>query len=91
MTDRSRPGLGIDCSDLVELVTDYLEGVLEEPLRAEVEAHLALCDGCEAYLDQLRSTIAVLGYVPVESIRPEARVELMSAFRTVYPQGEPIA
>ena len=64
---------------------------MEEPLRAEIEAHLALCEGCEAYLEQMRSTISALGYVPVQSISPQARDELLSAFRSVHPQGEPIA
>lgn len=81
MTDRSRPGLHIDCADLVELVTEYLEGALDEPVAAEIEAHLDLCPGCDAYLAQMRETIQVLGHVLVESLSDEAVAELMSAFR----------
>ena len=39
-------GAALPCNVLVEIVTDYLEGVLDEATRAEVEAHLALCRGC---------------------------------------------
>ena len=81
MTDRSQPGLRIDCADLVELVTEYLEGVLDKPTAAEIEAHLALCPGCDAYVAQMRETIQVLGHVPVESLSDEAVAQLMSAFR----------
>lgn len=84
MTDRSRPGLSIDCADLVELVTDYLEGVVDEPLRAEIESHLALCPGCDTYLAQMRETIRAVGHVPPESLSPAATAELMAAFRTFH-------
>ncbi len=81
MTDRSQPGLRIDCADLVELVTEYLEGALDEPTAAETEAHLALCPGCDVYIAQMRKTIQVLGHVPVESLSDEAVADLMAAFR----------
>jgi hypothetical protein len=61
------------------------------PLRAEIEAHLALCDGCDTYLDQMRSTIAVLGHVPVSSLSEQAKDELMTAFRGIHTRKEPSA
>jgi anti-sigma factor RsiW len=91
VSDRSQPGLAIDCAEVVELLTDYLEGALDEPVRAEIEAHLALCEGCDTYLTQMRSTIDVLGHVPVESLTERARNELWSAFRDVHAGREPIA
>jgi anti-sigma factor RsiW len=84
VSDRSLPGLAIDCAEVVELLTDYLEGALQEPVRAEIEAHLALCDGCDAYLAQMRSTIDLLGHVPVESLTEQFRNELLTAFRTIH-------
>lgn len=87
MTDRSQPGLGIDCADLVELVTDYLEGSVDEPTRREVEAHLALCPGCATYLEQMRETIRTLGHVPVESLSETAKTDLMAAFREFHASG----
>jgi len=81
MTDRSQPGLSIDCADLVEVVTDYLEGALDEPTRAEIDAHLALCPGCDIYLAQMRETIQTLGHVPVESLSGDATKALLSVFR----------
>jgi anti-sigma factor RsiW len=91
MTDRSRPGLTISCIDLVELVTEYLEGALDEPTSAEVEAHLALCPGCDTYLTQMRETIRTLGHVPVESLSDEAAAELLSAFRDFHAAEAPRA
>lgn len=75
------PGLQVDCIDVVELVTDYLEGALDEATTAEVEAHLALCGPCQTYLDQMRATIDALGHVPVETLSTEAKATLVTAFR----------
>jgi hypothetical protein len=49
------------CRELVDLVTDHLDGVLPPDLRAAVEAHLADCDGCGEYLRQIRATVEALG------------------------------
>jgi anti-sigma factor RsiW len=78
------PGLAITCTELVEVVTDYLEGQVDDAVRAEIEAHLALCPGCDNYLQQMRETIRVLGRVPVESLSAAARDDLMNAFRTFH-------
>jgi|1186.fasta_scaffold551790_2 anti-sigma factor RsiW len=71
----------IRCQELVELLTDYLEGALPADEVAAVEAHLARCPGCEHYLEQMRATIAALGSVPVETLSPQAQADLLDAFR----------
>ena len=58
----------IACIELVELLTDYLEGVLPPDEVAAVEAHLAICPPCRTYLAQMRATIDALGHVPVETL-----------------------
>jgi predicted anti-sigma-YlaC factor YlaD len=75
-------GLLVDCDAVVELVTDYLGGSLDAATSERVEAHLALCEGCEVYLDQMRSTIRALGHVPLETLSDDAKSSLLSAFRT---------
>lgn len=84
MSEHPVPGMTITCTQLVEVVTDYLEGQVDDPLRAEIEAHLALCPGCDNYLKQMRETIRVMGRVPVESLSDVARDDLMTAFRTFH-------
>jgi anti-sigma factor RsiW len=71
----------LPCQELVELVTDYLEGRLPEPERRRFDAHLALCSGCRAYLEQMRQTIRALGHLAEEAIEPEAKQRLLAAFR----------
>ena len=87
MSEVPAPGLTITCQELVELVTDYLEGQLDGATRAEVDAHLALCPGCDVYLAQMRTTMDQLGHVPVESLSEQAQSELLSAFRTFHGAG----
>jgi anti-sigma factor RsiW len=69
------------CSQLVELVTDYLEGALPIERRTLFEEHLATCDWCGTYVDQMRQTLGALGTLTEESISPQARDALLHAFR----------
>jgi anti-sigma factor RsiW len=87
VTDTPAPGMTISCQEVVEIVTDYLEGQLDEATRTELEAHLTLCPGCDQYLEQMRATIDELGHVPVESLSEQAQSDLMSAFRTFHDAG----
>ena len=74
-------GLSVSCKEVVELITDYLEGRLSEERRADVEAHLELCDPCVVYIEQMRQTIDVLGHVPLETLSDDAKSTLLDAFR----------
>jgi anti-sigma factor RsiW len=74
-------GEEIACAQLVELVTDYLEGALTAQERELFEGHLAECDACVAYLDQIRTTIDLTGRLRQEDLSPEAQAELVAAFR----------
>jgi anti-sigma factor RsiW len=71
----------MDCNELVELVTAYLDEALDLDTRARFDEHLIDCDGCENYLQQFRATIGTLGRVGNEEIAPEFRARLMDAFK----------
>jgi anti-sigma factor RsiW len=71
----------ITCQELVELVTDYLEGSLPRRERRRFEEHIAKCPTCTVYLHQVRQVIRTLGALTEDSIEPEAREELLVAFR----------
>ena len=72
----------ITCREIVELVTDYVEGALGPEEREAVEMHLNLCDGCTDYLRQLRMSIELTGMLPEDAISPELEDELCAAFRS---------
>jgi anti-sigma factor RsiW len=71
----------LTCREVVELITDYLEGTLPPETAARFEEHINFCDGCEAYLAQMRTTIAAVGRVDGADIPPEVRDQLLDAFR----------
>ncbi|MDQ4028921.1 MAG: zf-HC2 domain-containing protein [Actinomycetota bacterium] len=71
----------LSCRELVELVTDYLEGALPPPTREAFEEHLEICEGCRAYLQQMELTIQMVGALSEESIPAPAKAELLDAFR----------
>jgi predicted anti-sigma-YlaC factor YlaD len=69
------------CQELVEVITDYLEGALSEIDRVRFEEHLKNCRHCRTYLEQMRQTIRALGRLPETSIPERAKAELLEAFR----------
>ena len=71
----------LSCRELVELVTDYLEGALSEQDRARFEEHIGTCGGCRIYLEQMRQTIEQLGHLPEDALSADAARELLEAFR----------
>ena len=71
----------VTCSEVVELVTEYLEGALSPEDAALVEQHLNFCDGCVWYVDQMRTTIATVGRIEEKELSPDVRDRLLTAFR----------
>ena len=66
------------CQELVELVTDYLDGALTPADLRRFEEHIAGCDGCTEYLRQLRETISLVGAITPDDLSPEAEAELLT-------------
>lgn len=69
------------CQEVVEMVTDYLEGALPRGERRRLEAHLADCPHCTEYLAQMRATIRLTGRLEVENLSPEMRADLGELYR----------
>ena len=70
----------MDCNEVVELVTAYLDGVLDADTHARFDMHLAKCDGCEDYLQQFRTTVRTLGRIR-DDLDPAYRNKLLETFR----------
>jgi anti-sigma factor RsiW len=69
------------CREFVELVTDYLEGTLPDSQRIRMDAHLAECDGCTGYLEDMRRLVGSLHVTPEPPPDPATRDALLRAFR----------
>ena len=79
MTD---PVHQLSCQELVELVTDYLEGSLPEDERRRFDEHVDGCEGCRRYVEQMRATLGVTGELSPESLDPETEQALLTTFRS---------
>ncbi|MCW5849664.1 MAG: zf-HC2 domain-containing protein [Anaerolineae bacterium] len=77
----------LSCQELVELVTEYLEGALPPGDVERFETHLAGCRGCRNYLEQMRHTIQVVGHLTEDHVAPEAKETLLATFRG-WKRGE---
>jgi len=75
------PYRGLTCTELVELVTDYLDGALVAEQRRRFEEHIVTCAGCAQHLAEFRRTILLTGRLTECQIEPDARGSLLRAFR----------
>ncbi len=80
------------CQVAVERMTEYLEGALPDEERSRFEKHLALCESCVAYLEQLELTVRLLSGMTGRDLDPGIRQELIERFRQwrgSFPDEEP--
>jgi anti-sigma factor RsiW len=71
----------LTCHEVIELLSNYIDGALSDDDRRRVDEHLALCDGCATYLDQLRESIRLSGMVSEEAVPAPEKTALLDAFR----------
>jgi anti-sigma factor RsiW len=71
----------VSCRQAVELVTDYLEGTLSRREQRRLERHLRACDGCGAYLEQVRAVQEATGRVGPEDLDATTLEGLVALFR----------
>lgn len=75
------------CQELVELVTAYLDAAQDTAARERFEQHLQRCDGCAAYLEELRVTVATVGALAHEQLHAAFRARLLEAFAATAGSG----
>lgn len=68
------------CQEIVELVTDYLEGTLSRRDRRRFERHIAGCEHCTEYLAQMRETLRLTGRLVPEDLTPEMEREFTALY-----------
>jgi anti-sigma factor RsiW len=71
----------LSCQELVELVTSYFEDALPGEEHASFERHIAGCSGCHEYVEQMRATIRLTGFLTPADLSPDAERTLLAAFR----------
>jgi anti-sigma factor RsiW len=71
----------LSCAQVVQLMTDYVEGELDSSDRLRFEEHVGICPPCRGFLSQMRVTRRVVGSIPKEALGPELEQALVDAFR----------
>jgi anti-sigma factor RsiW len=77
----------LPCVEVVEIVTAYLEGTMPARDRARFEAHIAACEHCAAYLEQMRLTLRIEGAIPADGLSPTALSALADACAAWASEG----
>ena len=83
MLGRSQP---LVCQQMVELITDYLEETMPRSQRRRFEAHIAGCEHCTEYLEQMRRTIRLAGRLRAEDLSPEMSEEFAAIYRRLQAE-----
>jgi anti-sigma factor RsiW len=71
----------LSCREIVEMVTNYLEGALDTNTTTALETHLDVCPGCALYVEQIRETVTTVGEVSSDNLSADAQAGLLAAFR----------
>ena len=82
--DQVPPGVLVPCVEILETITDYIEGALPPDRSALVDEHLAYCDGCRTVLEQWHTVVHLAGRVTtddLDAIEPTTRARLLESFR----------
>ena len=69
----------LTCKELVEVVTDYLEGAFSKQEEQRFDQHLTRCEGCCIYLEHMRQTINMVGTLCEDTTVPQVHVEMLEA------------
>jgi anti-sigma factor RsiW len=75
----------VTCREIVEAITDYLEGAMNPDDRERFERHLGACAGCTRALEQFRATIEVTGRLTedrVDATQRAASLQLFTRWRS---------
>ena len=48
--------MAANCKQCIDLLVDYVDGVLDTDLRAKLDGHLHDCGACEEFLESYRAT-----------------------------------
>ena len=71
----------ISCQTGVELLMDYLEGVLPEDVRTLLDAHVAGCAKCTAFVESYVATPRILRNATATVVPPELQRSLLAFLR----------
>jgi anti-sigma factor RsiW len=82
---RSEAALAVDditCREVLELLTEYLEGALAPAVEMAVSTHLDGCEGCRRYLEQFNASIDATSELREDTVPADVRESLLAAFRS---------
>jgi anti-sigma factor RsiW len=71
----------ITCASGVELLMDYLEGVLPADVHSAIDAHVAGCPRCVAFIAAYRETPSILREATATALPADLQVSLRDFLR----------
>jgi anti-sigma factor RsiW len=75
------------CKDVIDLLTEFMEGGLPPGEVRSIEDHLALCPACKEFLETLRKTSAAARNLRVDEVPEECHRELLALVGAELQKG----
>jgi len=69
----------VKCSEFLQELTDYLDGVIDAQTKAELEDHLAWCHNCYVVCDTTKKTIEIYRDSQLYELPDDLRTRLRTA------------
>jgi len=76
----------LTCAQGVELLIDYLEGTLSPELCAAVDAHVAGCPRCVAFIEAYRDAPRLMRAATAQTLPADLQQSLMAVLRKARGQ-----
>ena len=72
----------LKCASGIELLADYLEGLLPKDVSADIESHVAGCPRCTAFVATYRETPRILRDATAVTMPPDLEASLLGFLRS---------
>jgi len=71
----------LNCREITERASDFIDAALPWHVRLEVRLHLMMCRLCREYVRQLALVVRTLRRLPSPEVAPPVNQELLALFR----------
>ncbi len=66
----------MECKEILEKLSEYIDGELDPQFCKEIEQHMEDCHPCLVFVDSLKKTITFYKYASPETLPEEVRLRL---------------
>jgi predicted anti-sigma-YlaC factor YlaD len=74
----------MNCAEVLDVVSEALDGTLVEEVQKQFDEHLGECFACRTYVEQLRVSVEALKRIPKQGKPNPRQAELIEEYRKKF-------